>query len=231
MPLQYENVLTPPMQERTTEFIQSFLDLQWFLITGDAPGVRGSYRIIGCDASGLQWQERSGNRPKAGILHAALGSGLPRERGHRNAVTFYVFSGPGAFEDNRNALYTDGRGRSPAGKCSRRGCTLAEERRPSGPGPGGGLFRLAGPAPPPEIFSKTVIDKGHEPFQALSLGFALLRGDEIPVLGPELLHKLLELDLAMDDLPEVVALEADLQHRGREPDLLELLDRSRCARF
>lgn len=102
MPLQYENVLT--LQERTTEFIQSFLDLQWFLITGDAPGVRGSYRIIGCDASGLQWQERSGNRPKAGILHAALGSVYP-VKGDTNAVTFYVFSGPGAFEDNRNALY------------------------------------------------------------------------------------------------------------------------------
>lgn len=102
MPLQYENVLT--LQDRTTEFIQSFLDLQWFLITGGDPGVRGSYRITACDASGLQWQERDGSRPRAGILHAALGSVYP-VKGETNAATFHVFSRTGTFEDNRKALY------------------------------------------------------------------------------------------------------------------------------
>jgi hypothetical protein len=102
LPLHYENVLT--LQDRFTEFIQSFLDLQWFQITGDDPGVRGSYRITHCDASGLQWQERAGSRSTAGILHASLGSVYP-VKGDTNAVTFYVFSGPDTYEENRIALY------------------------------------------------------------------------------------------------------------------------------
>lgn len=100
--LAYENVLT--LEERSTEFIQSFLDLEWLRITRDDPRVRGAFQIYKCDASGLQWQERAGSRPMAGILHAAVGSVYPVKE-DTIAVTFYVFSGPDTFEDNRRALY------------------------------------------------------------------------------------------------------------------------------
>ncbi|HOX00546.1 MAG TPA: hypothetical protein PK545_07965, partial [Deltaproteobacteria bacterium] len=41
--LSYENVLN--LEERSGEFIQSFLDLEWFRISRDDPRVRGSYQI------------------------------------------------------------------------------------------------------------------------------------------------------------------------------------------
>lgn len=100
--LAYENVLT--LEERVSEFVQSFLDLEWFRITGGDPRVRGSYHVYHCDASGLQWQERAASRPMPGILHAARGSVYPL-KGETIGVTLYVFSRPETFEDNRKALH------------------------------------------------------------------------------------------------------------------------------
>lgn len=99
--LSYENVLN--LEERSGEFIQSFLDLEWFRIMRDDPRVRGSYQIYQNDSSGLQWQERAGSRPLAGMLHSARGRVYPLN-GETIGVTFYVFSGPDTFEDNRKAL-------------------------------------------------------------------------------------------------------------------------------
>jgi len=99
--LAYENVLT--LEERLSELIQSFLDLEWFRVPGGDPRVRGSYRVYHCDASGLQWQEKEASRPMPGVLHAAWGRVYPL-RGETIGVTLYVFSRPDAFEDNRKAL-------------------------------------------------------------------------------------------------------------------------------
>ena len=96
------DVLT--LEERVSEFVQSFLDLEWFRITGGDPRVRGSYHVYHCDASGLQWQERAASRPMAGILHTARGSIYPL-KGETIGVTLYVFSRPETFEDNRKALH------------------------------------------------------------------------------------------------------------------------------
>jgi len=99
--LAYENVLT--LEERLSELIQSFLDLEWFRVTGGDPRVRGSYRVYHCDASGLQWQEKEASRPMPGVLHAAWGRVYPL-RGETIGVTLYVFSRPDSFEENRKTL-------------------------------------------------------------------------------------------------------------------------------
>ncbi len=98
----YENVLT--LQDRTTQFIQPVLDVDWHRIVRGVPDTVGSFQIYHCDASGLQWQEREGSRPLAGILHAATGSVYPLKN-ETISVTFYVFSEPDSFEANRTALY------------------------------------------------------------------------------------------------------------------------------
>ncbi len=99
--LAYENVMT--LEERLSELIQSFLDLEWFRVTGGDPRVRGSYRVYHCDASGLQWQEREAGRPIPGLRHAAWGRVYPL-KGETIGVTLYVFSRPDTFEDNRKEL-------------------------------------------------------------------------------------------------------------------------------
>ena len=102
LPLSYESVLT--LQERTTQFIQPVLDVGWHRFVRGVPDTIGSFQIYHCDASGLQWQEREGSRPLAGILHAALGSIYPL-KDDTVSLTFYVFSEPDSFEENRTALY------------------------------------------------------------------------------------------------------------------------------
>jgi hypothetical protein len=99
--LAYENVLT--LEERLSELIQSFLDLEWFRVTGGDPRVRGSYRVYHCDASGLQWQEKEASRPMPGVLHASWGRVYPL-KGETIGVTLYVFSRPDSFEENRKTL-------------------------------------------------------------------------------------------------------------------------------
>ncbi len=90
------------LEERLSELIQSFLDLEWFRVTGGDPRVRGSYRVYHCDASGLHWQEEAG-RPITGLRHAAWGRVYPL-KGETIGVTLYVFSRPDTFEDNRKEL-------------------------------------------------------------------------------------------------------------------------------
>ena len=102
MILPYESVLT--LQERTTQFIQPVLDVDWQRIVRGVPDTIGSFQIYHCDASGLQWQEREGSRPLAGVLHAATGTIYPL-KDDTVSVTFYVFSEPDTFEENRTALY------------------------------------------------------------------------------------------------------------------------------
>lgn len=99
--LAYENVLT--LEERLSEMIQSFLDHQWFRVTGGDRGVRGSYRVYHCDASGLHWQEGESSRPMQGLLHAAWGRVYPL-KGETVGVTLHVFSRPETFGDNREKL-------------------------------------------------------------------------------------------------------------------------------
>ncbi len=87
--LSYENALT--LQERLTEMIEPVLDLDWTLLARDVPESRGSYRLGHWDASGLQWQERSGSRPLDGIKHTSMGYYYPLN-GETCYVTFYLFS-------------------------------------------------------------------------------------------------------------------------------------------
>jgi hypothetical protein len=100
--LSYENILT--LQERLTEYVELFLDIDWFLIVQDNPEIRGSYQIYQCDASGLYWQESAGQRPVPGILHASRGSVYPLKE-ETCYVTFYLFSEPETFDENMKVLY------------------------------------------------------------------------------------------------------------------------------
>lgn len=100
--LSYENILT--LQERLTEYIEPFLDVDWFLIVQDDPEARGSYQIYQCNASGFHWQERAGTRPVPGILHASRGSVFPL-KSETCYVTFYLFSEPETFDENMRVLY------------------------------------------------------------------------------------------------------------------------------
>jgi hypothetical protein len=100
--LSYENILT--LQERLTEYVELFLDIDWFLIVQGDPETRGSYQIYQCDASGLYWQERTGQRPVPGILHASQGSVYPLKE-ETCYATFYLFSEPETFDDNMKTLY------------------------------------------------------------------------------------------------------------------------------
>jgi len=99
--LSYENALT--LQERLTELIEPVLDLDWTGLVREFPVSRGSYRLGLWDASGLQWQERSGSRPLAGIKHASMGYYYPL-LGETCYVTFYLFSDPDTFDDNVKVL-------------------------------------------------------------------------------------------------------------------------------
>jgi hypothetical protein len=100
--LSYENALT--LQERLTELIEPFLDLDWTQLVRELPESRGSYRLGHWDASGLQWQERSESRPLAGIKHTSMGYYYPLN-GETCYVTFYLFSEPDTFDDNVKALH------------------------------------------------------------------------------------------------------------------------------
>lgn len=100
--LSYENILT--LQERLTEYIEPFLDVDWFLIVQDDSEARGSYQIYQCNASGFHWQERAGQRPVPGILHASRGSVFPL-KSETCYVTFYLFSEPETFDENMKVLY------------------------------------------------------------------------------------------------------------------------------
>ena len=100
--LSYENALT--LQERLTELIEPFLDLDWTQLVRELPESRGSYRLGHWDASGLQWQERSESRPLAGIKHTSMGYYYPLQ-GETCYVTFYLFSEPDTFDDNVKALH------------------------------------------------------------------------------------------------------------------------------
>ena len=102
MSLSYESILT--LQERLTEFIEPFLDVDWILIVQDDPETRSSYQIYQCDASGLYWQERAGQRPLAGIAHASRGSVYPL-KGETCYATFYLFSDQETLDDNLRVLY------------------------------------------------------------------------------------------------------------------------------
>jgi len=99
--LSYENALT--FQERITEFIEPFLEQDWRLIVRDDPESTGSYRLGHWNASGLQWQERAGSRPQAGIRHTSMGYYYPIS-GETCYVTFYLFSEPDTFDDNVKVL-------------------------------------------------------------------------------------------------------------------------------
>ena len=99
--LSYENALT--LQERLTELIEPVLDLDWAGLVREFPESRGSYRLGHWDASGLQWQERSGSRPLAGIKHTSMGYYYPLQ-GETCYVTFYLFSDPDTFDDNVKVL-------------------------------------------------------------------------------------------------------------------------------
>lgn len=100
--LSYESILT--LQERLTEFIEPFLDVDWHLIVRDDPEIRGSYQIYQCDSSGLYWQERAGQRPLAGIAHASRGSVYPL-KDETCYATFYLFSRQETFDDNLIVLH------------------------------------------------------------------------------------------------------------------------------
>lgn len=100
--LSYENILT--LQERLTEYVEPFLEIDWFLIVQGDSETRGSYQIYQCDASGLYWQERAGQRPVPGILHASRGSVYPLKE-ETCYATFYLFSEPETFDDNVKVLY------------------------------------------------------------------------------------------------------------------------------
>ena len=100
--LSYEIILT--LQERLTEYVEPFLDMDWHLIVKGDAEIRGSYQIYYCDASGLHWQEKAGNRPLPGILHASRGSVYP-VKGETCTVTFYLFSEPETFDENMKVLY------------------------------------------------------------------------------------------------------------------------------
>ncbi len=102
MALSYENILT--LQERLTEFIEPFLDVDWLLIVQGDPETRGSYQIYQCDSSGLYWQERTEKRPVPGILHASRGSVYPLKE-ETCYATFYLFSEPETFDENMKVLY------------------------------------------------------------------------------------------------------------------------------
>lgn len=99
----YENVLN--LQERFTELIEPVLDLDWFRLVQAAPESRGSYYLDHCSASGLQWRERSGSRPLAGIRHTSMGSYYYPLNGEACYVTFYLFSEPDTFDGNVKVLY------------------------------------------------------------------------------------------------------------------------------
>jgi hypothetical protein len=99
--LSYESALT--MQERLTELIEPVLDLDWTRLVRSFPESRGSYRLGHWDASGLQWQERSGSRPLDGIRHTSMGYYYPLN-GETCYVTFYLFSGPDTFDRNVKVL-------------------------------------------------------------------------------------------------------------------------------
>ncbi|HET6489037.1 MAG TPA: hypothetical protein VFG28_04685 [Syntrophales bacterium] len=100
--LSYESILT--LQERLTEFVEPFLDIDWLLIVQDDPEARSSYQIYQCDASGLYWQERAGQRPLAGITHASRGRVYPL-KGETCYATFYLFSDQETLDDNLKVLY------------------------------------------------------------------------------------------------------------------------------
>jgi hypothetical protein len=99
--LSYENVLT--LQERLTELIEPVLDLDWTRLVREFPESRGSYQLGHWNASGLQWRERTGSRPLAGIQHTSMGYYYPLN-GETCYVTFYLFSEPGRFDDNVKVL-------------------------------------------------------------------------------------------------------------------------------
>jgi hypothetical protein len=100
--LSYENILT--LQERLNEYVEPFLDVDWFLIVQGEAETRGSYQIYQCDASGLYWQEREGQRPVPGILHASRGRVYPLKE-ETCYATFYLFSEPETFDENMKVLY------------------------------------------------------------------------------------------------------------------------------
>jgi hypothetical protein len=99
--LSYESALT--LQERLTELIEPVLDLDWTQLVQKLPESRGSYRLGHWDASGLQWQERSGSRPLDGIKHTSMGYYYPLN-GETCYVTFYLFSEPDTFDRNVKVL-------------------------------------------------------------------------------------------------------------------------------
>jgi hypothetical protein len=99
--LSYESALT--FQERLTEMIEPVLDVDWALLVRDVPESRGSYRLGHWDASGLQWQERSGSSPLDGIRHTSMGYYYPLN-GETCYVTFYLFSEPDTFDRNVKVL-------------------------------------------------------------------------------------------------------------------------------
>ncbi|HTZ40433.1 MAG TPA: hypothetical protein VMB77_09760 [Syntrophales bacterium] len=100
--LSYEIILT--LQERLTEYVEPFLDLDWYLIVNGDTEIRSSYQFYHCDASGLDWQEVAGKRPLPGLLHASRGSVYPI-KGETCTVTFYLFSDPETFNENMKVLY------------------------------------------------------------------------------------------------------------------------------
>lgn len=99
--LSYESTLT--LQERLTEMIEPVLDVDWSRLVRNFPESRGSYRLGHWDASGLQWQERSGSRPLDGIRHTSMGYYYPLN-GETCYVTFYLFSEPDMFDRNVKVL-------------------------------------------------------------------------------------------------------------------------------
>ncbi len=99
--LSYESALT--LQERLTEMIEPVLDVDWSRLVRNFPESRGSYRLGHWDASGLQWQERSGSRPLEGIKHTSMGYYYPLN-GETRYVTFYLFSEPDMFDRNVTVL-------------------------------------------------------------------------------------------------------------------------------
>jgi hypothetical protein len=99
--LSYESALT--FQERLTEMIEPVLDVDWALLVRDVPESRGSYRLGHWDASGLQWQERSGSSPLDGIRHTSMGYYYPLN-GEPSYDTFYLFSEPDTFDRNVKVL-------------------------------------------------------------------------------------------------------------------------------
>ena len=100
--LSYENALN--FQERLTEYIEPFLEQDWGLIVQDDPESRGSYHMDHWNASGLQWREREGSRPMAGIRHTSQGYYYPL-KGESCYVTFYLFSETDTFDDNVKVLH------------------------------------------------------------------------------------------------------------------------------